>query len=99
MTTRVAPVRLYLGIFSILLVLTALTIGVSFVDLDRLNIVIALTIAVCKALLVILFFMHVRHASRLTWLFVSAGFFWLAILLVFTFGDYLSRPWESVSGW
>ena len=50
-------------------------------------------IAACKALLVILFFMHVRYSSRLTWVFVGAGFFWLMILLSLTLADVLSRRW------
>jgi len=50
-------------------------------------------IAACKALLVILFFMHVRYSSRLTWVFVGAGFFWLMILLALTLVDVLSRRW------
>jgi cytochrome c oxidase subunit 4 len=99
MTTAVTPLKVYFLIFALLLVLTAITVGVAFIDLERMNIVIALTVAVTKALLVVLFFMHVRHASRLTWLFASAGIFWLLILLVFTFGDYISRPWESTAGW
>ena len=99
MTTAATPLRVYFLIFALLLVLTSVTVGVAFVDLGRMNIVLALTVAVAKALLVVLFFMHVRHASRLTWLFASAGVFWLLILLVFTFGDYISRPWESIAGW
>lgn len=99
MTTSVTSLRTYFVVFALLLVLTGVTVGVSFIELGRANIVVALTVAVAKALLVVLFFMHVRHASRLTWLFVGAGIFWLLILLVFTFGDYLSRPWESLSGW
>ena len=51
----------------------------------------ALTIAVVKMLLVILFFMHVRYSSRLTWIFVAAGFIWLLIMLDLTLSDYLTR--------
>jgi cytochrome c oxidase subunit 4 len=58
-----------------------------------LNDVIAMTIAVTKAVLVILFFMHVRYGSRLIMLVVVAGFFWLAILMVLTLSDYNSRKW------
>ena len=82
---------LLLLIFSALLVLTAVTVFAAFQDFGLLNTPIALTIAVFKAMLVIVYFMHVRHSSKLTWLFVAAGFFWLAILLTFTMADYGSR--------
>jgi cytochrome c oxidase subunit 4 len=81
------------------MVLTLLTVGVAFVDLGALNTILALTIAVTKALLVILFFMHVRYSSRLIWVCVAAGFFWLALLLTFVMGDYLTRGWLVVTGW
>jgi cytochrome c oxidase subunit 4 len=85
--------QLYYRVFAILLGLTLLTVGVAFLDLGRLNIVIALTVAVGKALLVLLFFMHVRYSHRLTWVCVVAGFFWLALLLALTMSDYLTRGW------
>jgi len=74
---------------------------VAFQDVDTqlwgvhiaLNPVIALAIATTKALLVILFFMHVRYSSKLTKMTVLAGFFWLGILLLMTMGDYISRSW------
>jgi cytochrome c oxidase subunit 4 len=90
---HILPARLYYGIFAALMVLTAVTVGVAFVDLGALNDVVALAIAVTKAVLVILFFMHVRYSSRLTWLVVIGGFFWLGILLAMTLGDYLTRGW------
>ena len=89
--------RTYAGVFVTLLVLTYVTAQVAYFDFGRLNIVIALTIACAKALLVIAYFMHVRYASGLIRLFVVTGFFWLGILFVFTFGDYLTRPF--VEGW
>jgi len=54
---------------------------------------VALTIAVLKALLVILYFMHVRYSDSLVWVFVAAGFFWLSLLLVGILQDYISRGW------
>lgn len=83
--------RLYLLVFAALIVLLAVTVAVAFVSLGRLNVVVALLIASLKALLVILFFMHVRYSSRLTWLFVAGGFLWLVILLVFTASDVVMR--------
>ena len=76
--------------------MTALTAGAAFVDLGPLNPVIALTIAVVKALLVVLFFMHVRYSSRLTWLVLTGGLFWLGILIALTLTDYLSRGLSGV---
>ena len=92
----VVPVRVYLLVFLSLLVLTAITTAVAFFDLGGgVNNGIALTIAVCKALLVILYFMHVRYSDKLTWVFAAAGFFWLLILIGGTMDDVLTRPAPS----
>jgi cytochrome c oxidase subunit 4 len=89
--------KTYLGVFAALLVLTALTTGVAFVDLGRIgNISVALTIAVVKAVLVMLYFMHLRYSSRLTILFAGAGVYWLGIMLALTLSDYISRGWVSL---
>ena len=93
MSGHVAPKSMYYGVFLALMVGTALTVAVAFVDLGALNNVLMLGIAITKALLVILFFMHVRWSTRLTWLVVASGFFWLLILFVLTMGDYLTRGW------
>jgi cytochrome c oxidase subunit 4 len=90
---------MYYRLFAALLVLTGLTVGVAYLDLGLLNTVIALTIATAKALLVVLFFMHVRYSHRLTWVFIGAGVFWLLLLLVLTLSDYLTRGWLPVMGW
>jgi cytochrome c oxidase subunit 4 len=91
LSNLVVPVRVYVSIFVALMVLTLLTVGVALTDLGRLNIVVALTIATCKALLVLLYFMHLRYSTRLPWLAVAGGFFWLAILILFSMSDVLSR--------
>ena len=91
MSAHIVPTRVYFAIYTILLTLTATTVAVAFVDIGPLNNVVALTIAVSKALLVILYFMHVRYGTRLTWLVVSAGFVWLLILIGFTLSDVLTR--------
>jgi cytochrome c oxidase subunit 4 len=89
----VVSVRTYALVFASLLVLTALTTAVAFVDLgEGMHEMAALTIAICKAVLVILYFMHVRYSDRLTWVFVGAGFFWLLILIGGTMDDVLTRP-------
>ena len=91
-SNHVLSVRLYAVIFLALVALTLTTTGVAFIDLGGgFNVTVALTIAVVKALLVILFFMHVRYSDRLTWVFVGAGFFWLAIMMALTLGDFLTR--------
>jgi len=92
---HVVSPRLYLGIFAALMVLTAVTVWVAFYDLRWLNVFVAITIAVVKATLVILYFMHVRYSSRLTQVIVAAGVVWFVILLVFTFSDYLTRGWSG----
>ncbi len=91
MHEHIVSPRVYIAVFVILLALTATTTAVAFVDLGRLNAVIMLTIAVTKATLVILYFMHVRYGSRLTWLVVSSGFVWLMILIAFTLSDVFTR--------
>ena len=87
----VVPKRTYYSIYVILLVCTYLTWQIAFFDLGVLNTVAAVTIAVFKAVLVVLFFMHVRHSTRLTWVVVIGSVFWLGILLTLTCGDYLTR--------
>ena len=91
MTAHVTPVRVYVWVFLALMVLTAITTAAAFVDLGPLNDVVALLIAFGKAALVVLFFMHVRHASRLTKLVVVAGLFWLFLLIGITIADYATR--------
>src|SRR5437764_12101267 len=96
-TSHILPTRVYYTIFAILLVCTYLTVQIAFLDLGRLNAVAALTIAVFKAVLVVLFFMHVRYSPRLIWVVVIAAVFWLMILLALTAGDYLTR-WRGTYG-
>ena len=93
MTHQVLPVRLYVLIWAILVVLTFTTAYVAFFDMGPFNIVVALTIAVVKMLLVIVWFMHVKQADSLTKLFVVAGFFWMGILIFVTLTDYHTRDW------
>ena len=93
MSGHVAPKSMYYAVFAALIVGTAITVGVAFVDLGPLNNVLMLGIAITKALLVVLFFMHVRWSTRLTWLVVASGFFWLLIMFGLTMQDYLTRGW------
>ena len=93
MTHQVESKKTYFGVFAALMVLTALTVWVSTINLGDGSIVAAIAIAVTKGLLVILFFMHVRHSKPLTQVVIFAGFLWLVILLILTLGDYLTRGW------
>jgi len=99
MTHQVVPVKVYGAVFGGLLALTATTVAVSKLDLGEYNFIVAMTIAVIKASLVVWFFMDVRRSSSLTKLFIGAGFFWMAILLVFVLSDYLSRGWLPGARW
>ena len=93
MSGHVAPKSLYYTIFLALMVGTILTVVVAKYDLGPLNNIVMLTIACAKALLVILFFMHVRWGTRLTMVVAASGFFWLLILFSITMADYMSRGW------
>ena len=95
MSGHVSPLKIYIGIFLALMVLTAVTVAVAYVDLGEMNKVVALGIASLKATLVVLYFMHVKYASRLTKLIVVSGFFFLMILLSLTMVDYGSRMWVN----
>ena len=93
---HVVPVRNYVLVFVALLVLTATTTAVAFVDLGPGNTIVALAIAFVKATLVALIFMHLKWSPRLTRLAVVGGLFWLAILLTLTFSDIFTRGWLPV---
>lgn len=97
MSGHVTPKSLYYLVFLALLVGTALTVVVARFDLGPLNNIVMLSIACAKALLVVLFFMHVRWSTRLTWVVAASGFFWLLILFGLTMGDYMSRGWVAGS--
>ena len=97
MAEHIVPKRIYFIIFGALMVFTVATVIVANFDLGRWNAIVALTIAVVKATLVVLYFMHVRYSSRLTWVFVCAGFFWLAIMVALTLSDYMTRGWLTIA--
>ena len=93
MSSHVASTKLYYAVFVALIVGTVLTYLAALVDFGFMNNVVMLTIAVTKALLVILFFMHVRWSTRLTWVVAGSGFFLLLIMFSITMSDYLTRGW------
>ena len=83
----------YCLVFGTLLVFTGVTVGAAYIDMGALNPVIALGIACFKAVVVILFFMHVKYQSRLIKMTVGAGFFTFLVLITMTMADYISRAW------
>ena len=91
---HVGSIVTYVFVFLALIVGTIVTYLVAKIDLGALNAPIALIIATTKATLVILFFMHVKDSSRLTKVTVSAGIFWLCILLFLTMTDFSTRIWH-----
>jgi len=99
--TKHVSLATYFVVFALLMILLILTVVAAFaVNLGNANILVALSIAIVKAVLVVLYFMHVKYASRLTKIFVASAFLWLAIMFALTFGDYLTRPYLPMSrGW
>ena len=95
MSGHISPKSTYYGIFGALMVLTAVTVGAAMTNLGSFNFPVALSIAIVKATLVILFFMHVKYSSRLTKMIVGMAFFFLSILFGLTMTDYLSRGWYT----
>jgi cytochrome c oxidase subunit IV len=93
MSGHIAPKGMYYGIFFALMILTIVTYLVTFVNLGELNLLVALAIAITKASLVILFFMHVYWSPKIVKVAVGMSFFFLIIMLMMVLSDYLSRPY------
>jgi cytochrome c oxidase subunit 4 len=91
MSEPITPTRTYYGVFVTLILLTLLTVAVSFVELGAWHTTVGVLIGVVKASLVGLFFMHLLHSPRVAWLAVLAGLFWLGILMTLTLSDYVTR--------
>lgn len=91
MAEHVTSIKVYLAIFFALMILTAITVGVAYVNLGAFSDIVALAIAVLKASLVILFFMHVKNSRRMTKITVVSSLFWLLILFGLTMSDYVTR--------
>lgn len=99
MSENVAGVKTYILIWAVLMCLTGLTAGVSFIDLHRWSTVVAFIIATAKAGLVVTFFMHLYYEKEKTvWIWAVVSVFWLALMLVLTMGDYLTRGYLRVPG-
>lgn len=95
---QILSTKVYVRVFAVLLGLLLLTVAAYFAQLGPLSLLVALTIAICKALLIMLYFMQVRYSSRLIWVFAGAAFFWVGILFVLTMTDFLSQGWLGVPG-
>jgi len=93
MSAHVLPKSTYYLIFFSLMVLTAITVAVAFVNLGSLNFPIAIAVAITKATLVVLFFMHVKYSSRMTKMVVGLAVFFLLVMLGLTMTDYATRDW------
>lgn len=98
MSEHIVSIKVYLTIFLALMVGTTLTVWAGLQDFPgQLNVIIALTIAVVKATLVVLYFMHARYSSRLIWVVFASALFWLGILFALTLNDYWTRGWLPVN--
>jgi cytochrome c oxidase subunit 4 len=95
---HIVPVKNYLLVFAVLMVLTVLTYSVAYIDLGGLNLIVALTIAIVKATCVVLIFMHVKYSTTLTKAVVASGFFFFLIMIFFTMNDLLTRDWAGTPG-
>jgi len=99
-TEHIVPVSTYVMVFIGLMIGTGLTTWVAYIDLGKWNTVVALIIAVCKMLLVVLFFMHVKYIRSLSRIVIIAAFFWLGIMVALSLSDELTRKWEmNPAGW
>ncbi len=90
---HVVPLKTYFTVFAALMVFTAITVAVAFLDLGPANNVVMLSIAVVKATLVVMFFMHVKYGTRLIPLVAASGFFFVMLMFVIMMSDYMSRGW------
>jgi len=90
-TLHVLPRSVYYSVYAALLVLLLATVGAAYIDLGAFNFLVSMAIAVIKAVLIMLIFMHVRYSERLVWIFASAAFFWLAVLIRMSLNDYFTR--------
>ncbi|MHC5538474.1 cytochrome C oxidase subunit IV family protein [Singulisphaera rosea] len=97
-TAHVLPKSTYYAVYAALMVLLLVTVGAAYVDMGMFNFTVSLGIAVIKAVMIGLIFMHVRYSERLIWVFAGASFLWLAIMIVFTFNDYFTRGLLNIPG-
>lgn len=89
-------VRTYLAVYALLLVLLGITVIAAQFEVGRWNLVVTLAIASTKAILIVLYFMHVKHGTPLVKLVVIIGIFWMVIMVTLTISDYWTRPWDPL---
>jgi len=91
----VVSIKVYISVFAALMVLTFLTVYVAFQDFGHglLNDLVAMSIAVIKALMVVVIFMHLKYSARLLWLIAGSSVVWLIVMIGLTLTDYRSRDW------
>jgi cytochrome c oxidase subunit 4 len=98
MSAQVLPIRTCFAVYAVLILLTAATVGAAFLDLLYFSTPVALGIATAKAMLVMLYFMELRHSPKLVWIFLGNGAFWLIIMITLTLSDIISRGWLGFPG-
>src|ERR687891_2245782 len=94
---KVVQPKIYVRTCVVLLALLALTWAIAYVDLGPFNLIVALAAAITKAIVIALFFMHIKGSSRLLHLAAVAGVIWLLILISLTLSDYLTRGWVPLN--
>lgn len=92
MSGHVAPKGMYYTVFLALMVLTVITWAITYVDLGEFNLILALAVAITKAMLVIIYFMHLKWSPKLIKVTIGSSVFFLLIMFTLTLSDYLSRP-------
>jgi cytochrome c oxidase subunit IV len=95
---HILPIKTYLIVYAALMVLLIATVGAAFINIEPFNFALTMLIAVAKAAMILLIFMHVRYSDRLIWVFSTAAFLWLAILIVFSLNDYFTRGTLNIPG-
>ena len=95
---HILPVRNYLAVYVALMILLGATVGAAYIDLGRFNFTLSILIAIAKATLILMIFMHVRYGEKLVWVFSTGAFLWLAILITLSLNDYFTRGWLHIPG-
>jgi cytochrome c oxidase subunit IV len=92
---HIVPISTYLIVFAALMILLIITVVVAYLPLGYFNLPVAMTIAIIKGVLIVMYFMEVKYGNRLLWVFAASSFIWLLILFVLTLNDYATRGWIS----
>jgi cytochrome c oxidase subunit 4 len=95
---HILPIRTYIAVYIALMVLLIATVGAAYINIEPFNFTMTMVIAVAKAVMILLIFMHVRYSDHLVWVFSSAAFLWLAILIALSLNDYFTRGLLNIPG-